>query len=68
MLFPYFLGTEEMAFYVLDNFDSHLMGAAFPPLPISDDYQDLCLAFVLSNTEEVTITLSFLKYLGSTFM
>jgi len=54
IVFPHFLTTTEMAFHVLDNFEWHLRGTASPPLPLPDDYQDLCLDFVLLAAQEAT--------------
>ena len=52
MVFAYFLTAEEMTLLVLETFDWHLRGVAFPPLPLLDDHQDLRLDFVLASAEE----------------
>ncbi|KAJ8419411.1 hypothetical protein Cgig2_025508 [Carnegiea gigantea] len=46
------LMTDEMAFYVLGNFEWYRREVAFPPLPLPYDYEELCLDFVLAEAEE----------------
>jgi len=43
---------DEMALYVLENFDWYRRETTFSPLPLLYDYKDLCLDFDLATTEE----------------
>ena len=47
MVFPRFLRIGEMALCVLETFELDQRGVASPPLPLLDDYQDLCLILTL---------------------
>ena len=51
MAFPSFRETEEMADYVRENFRWHWRSALRPLRPLSEDYRELCLHFVLSKVE-----------------
>ena len=50
--FPCSLMTDEMALYVLGNFELYRKEVAFPPLPLMSDYEVLCLGFDLVVVEE----------------
>ena len=41
MGFPYSLGMEEMALYILDNFEWHHREVVFPTGPLPYDYGEL---------------------------
>ncbi|KAJ8438471.1 hypothetical protein Cgig2_008958 [Carnegiea gigantea] len=62
MVFSRFLRTDEIALYILDNFEWDRREVVFPPLPLPYDYKDMCLDFNLTTTEEATGTFSFLRY------
>ena len=49
---PHWLMTDEMALYVLGNFEWHRREVEFPPLPLLSDYEDLCPSFDLAVAEE----------------
>ena len=46
------LTTDEMTLYVLGNFEWYRREVAFPPRPLSSDYEELYLDFVLAAAEE----------------
>ncbi|KAJ8422319.1 hypothetical protein Cgig2_027688 [Carnegiea gigantea] len=52
MGFPRSLETDEMTFYVLENFEWDQREFAFPPLLLPYDYKDLCPDFNLAAAEE----------------
>ncbi|KAJ8425979.1 hypothetical protein Cgig2_029026 [Carnegiea gigantea] len=52
MMFPRFLMTDEMALYILENFEWYRREVAFPPLPLPTNYKDLCLDFNLAAAKE----------------
>ena len=52
MGFPCSLTTDEMAHYVLGNFERYHRKVVFPPHPLLFDYEGLCLDLVLAVAEE----------------
>ncbi|KAJ8434358.1 hypothetical protein Cgig2_031604 [Carnegiea gigantea] len=50
--FPCLLETDEIALYVLENFEWYRRKVAFHPLPLPSDYGDLCSNFDLAVAEE----------------
>ncbi|KAJ8437466.1 hypothetical protein Cgig2_012906 [Carnegiea gigantea] len=58
---------DEMALYVLGNVDWYRRRVTFPPLPLSSDYEDLCLDFGLAVAEEYTRDYSLPKIPQATF-
>jgi len=54
MGFPRSFMTDEMALYILGNFEWYRREVAFPPLQLPPDYKELCLDFVLVEAEEYT--------------
>ncbi|KAJ8444463.1 hypothetical protein Cgig2_024027 [Carnegiea gigantea] len=51
MVFPRTLNVDEMALYILENFEWYWREVVFPPLPFPYDYKDLCLDFDLATAE-----------------
>ncbi|KAJ8438645.1 hypothetical protein Cgig2_016391 [Carnegiea gigantea] len=51
--FPRSLKTDEMALYVLKNFEWYRKEVAFPPLLLPSDYEDLYPDFDLAVAEEI---------------
>jgi len=52
MVFPRSLKTDQMALYILENFEWYWREVAFPPLPLLYDYKDLCPDFDLAAATE----------------
>ena len=52
MPFPRSFNTKEMAKYVIHSFQWDWRGIAFPPPPLSKDFQALCPNYELAATEE----------------
>ncbi|KAJ8430365.1 hypothetical protein Cgig2_007595 [Carnegiea gigantea] len=52
MGFPRSLTTDEMALYVLGNFEWYSREVTFPPFPLQSDYEELYSDFVLAAAEE----------------
>ncbi|KAJ8428431.1 hypothetical protein Cgig2_003133 [Carnegiea gigantea] len=52
MGFPCSLTMDEMALYVLGNFEWYRREVAFPPPPLPSDYEDLCPDFNMAMAEE----------------
>ena len=52
MGFPCSLTTDEMALYVLDNFEWYRREVVFPPRPLPYDYEELCPDFNLTVAKE----------------
>ena len=52
MGFPCSLTTDEMALYMLGNFEWHRREVVFPPAPLPYDYKELCPDFSLAVAEE----------------
>ena len=52
MGFPHSLPTDEMALYVLGNFEWYRKEVAFQPLSLPSDYEELCPNFVLAKAAD----------------
>jgi len=54
MGFPHSLKTDEVALYVLENFEWYCRKVVFHPLPLPSDYRDLCPDFDLAVARKAT--------------
>ncbi|KAJ8429900.1 hypothetical protein Cgig2_008785 [Carnegiea gigantea] len=55
------LKTDDMALYVLENFEWYRREVVFRPLPLPSNYEDLCLGFDLTAAEEAARDFSLLE-------
>ncbi|KAJ8431098.1 hypothetical protein Cgig2_007514 [Carnegiea gigantea] len=62
-----FCGTEEMANHVRETFKRHLRAASHPPLPLLEDYRDLCLGLTRPNAEEAARDFNIPEIIQATF-
>ena len=56
-----------MADYVRENFRWHWRSASRPPLPVPEDYRELCPHFALSNAEEAACNFELPEMVQATF-
>ncbi|KAJ8431000.1 hypothetical protein Cgig2_025682 [Carnegiea gigantea] len=61
MVFTHSLKTDEMALYVLENFEWDRREVVVTPLPLLYDYKDLCPDFNLAAAEEASRDLFLLE-------